>query len=202
MLLDHWPLVGLSLRAPDLELRWPTDEELAALADVAAEGVHDPSFMPFGFPWTDTTAANRARSVILHYWRRAGLWKPEDWQFNFVVFRGGQPVGIQTLAAENFAITKEVHTGSWLGMRFHGQGIGTQMRAAVLEFAFTTLGADTACSGRVRGQSRVAGRVTETGIPRGRPQAACGAGQAAHRTPVTHRPPGLERPFRGTRQRV
>lgn len=37
-------------------------------------------------------------------------------------------------------------TGSWLGQRFQGQGLGTQMRTAVLEFAFTGLGAETTVS--------------------------------------------------------
>lgn len=147
MLVDHWPLVGLSLRTTDLELRWPSGEELAGLADIAADGVHDPSFMPFFVPWTDTSPAERASSVILHYWRQAGSWTPEAWALSFVVFKDGRPLGVQNLAAENFAVTKEVHTGSWLGQRFHGQGIGTQMRAAVLEFAFRGLGAETARSG-------------------------------------------------------
>jgi RimJ/RimL family protein N-acetyltransferase len=40
-----------------------------------------------------------------------------------------------------------VHTGSWLGRDHQGQGIGTQMRAAVLWLAFAGLGAESACSG-------------------------------------------------------
>ena len=32
-------------------------------------------------------------------------------------------------------------TGSWLGSRFQGQGVGTEMRAAVVELAFHELGA-------------------------------------------------------------
>ena len=35
MLSRHWPLLGLQLRTPGLELRPPDDRELAALADVA-----------------------------------------------------------------------------------------------------------------------------------------------------------------------
>jgi RimJ/RimL family protein N-acetyltransferase len=39
-----------------------------------------------------------------------------------------------------------VHTGSWLGLDYQGQGIGTQMRAAVLHLAFEGLGAQQAVS--------------------------------------------------------
>lgn len=55
--------------------------------------------------------------------------------------------GVDTLAAKNFAICAEVNTGSWLGRTHHGQGIGTEMRAAVLELGFAHLGANSAVSG-------------------------------------------------------
>ena len=41
---------------------------------------------------------------------------------------------------------REVSTGSWLGLEHHGQGIGTEMRAAVLYLAFAGLGAEHAVS--------------------------------------------------------
>lgn len=146
MLIDHWPLLGLRLTTPDLELRLPTGEELASLAEVAAAGVHDPGFMPFGVPWTDGTPQQVARSVIQHHWRMAGAWTPDDWHLLFTIFYQGEPIGIQGISAEKFAITRQVGTGSWLGERFQGRGLGTQMRTAVLEFAFTGLGAETAVS--------------------------------------------------------
>ena len=45
-----------------------------------------------------------------------------------------------------FAVRRQIHTGSWLGRRFQGRGIGTHTRAAVLELAFAGLGAHTAVS--------------------------------------------------------
>lgn len=39
MLLDHWPLLGLTVRIADLELRPPNDDELAELGELAAEVV-------------------------------------------------------------------------------------------------------------------------------------------------------------------
>jgi RimJ/RimL family protein N-acetyltransferase len=44
-----------------------------------------------------------------------------------------------------------VDTGSWLGHAFQRQGLGTEMRAALLELAFRKLGARTATSGSVLG---------------------------------------------------
>jgi RimJ/RimL family protein N-acetyltransferase len=43
-------------------------------------------------------------------------------------------------------VLREVYSGSWLGRRFQGRGIGTEMRAAVLHLAFTGLGARAARS--------------------------------------------------------
>ncbi|MFD7645577.1 hypothetical protein ACFV4P_33560 [Kitasatospora sp. NPDC059795] len=36
MLTDHWPLAGLSVRTPRLELRLPAEAELAGLAACTA----------------------------------------------------------------------------------------------------------------------------------------------------------------------
>ena len=50
MLIDHWPLLGLRIVTPRLELRLPSGDELAELAELAAEGVHAPDRMPFASP--------------------------------------------------------------------------------------------------------------------------------------------------------
>ncbi len=59
----------------------------------------------------------------------------------------GAVVGTQGMSAKNYAILREVGTGSWLGRQHQGQGTGTAMRAAVLALAFDGLGADYATSG-------------------------------------------------------
>lgn len=146
MLIDHWPLLGLRLTTARLELRLPTGEELAELADVAAQGVHEPDRMPFTVPWTDLPPAERARSVVQHHWLRQGDWSPDNWALNLSVFEDGRIVGQQTVAARGYAVLREVDTGSWLGLRHHGRGIGTEMRAAVLHLAFAGLDAVEATS--------------------------------------------------------
>jgi RimJ/RimL family protein N-acetyltransferase len=146
-LAAHWPLLGLRLTTPRLELRLPDADELAEQADLAAEGVHEPSRMPFLYPWTDLPPAERARSVVLHHWRTLGAWTPESWSLPLVVFAGGRVVGQQGVGARDFAVLRQVGSGSWLGLRHQGRGLGTEMRAAVLHLAFAGLGAEEACSG-------------------------------------------------------
>jgi RimJ/RimL family protein N-acetyltransferase len=66
---------------------------------------------------------------------------------DLAVFADGQVVGQQEISARDFAVVREVSTFSWLGVRHHGQGIGTEMRAAALHLAFAGLGASDAVSG-------------------------------------------------------
>jgi RimJ/RimL family protein N-acetyltransferase len=146
VLTDVWPLFGLVLRTPRLELRVPSLEQLAGLAELADEGVHDPAVMPFQVPWTDLPPGVRGRSVVQYQWRLWGVLTPEGWSVELAVLAGGEPVGLQAIGATEFATTREVHSGSWLGLRHHRQGIGTEMRAAVLHLAFAGLGADWAVS--------------------------------------------------------
>lgn len=142
----NWPLFGLRLRTPRLELRLASLADLDELADLAAEGVHDPEVMPFGVPWTDVPPDQRARNLLQFHLGQLGAWSPRDWTLNLVVDSGGTIVGTQGLSGRDFALLREVRTGSWLGQRYHRQGIGTEMRAAVLHLAFAGLGAEYATS--------------------------------------------------------
>lgn len=144
---DWWPLAQLQLETPTLELRVPTESDLFALAGLAAAGVHDPQDQPFAVPWTDAPPAGRARGTLQYQWRQWGHWTPEKWNLELAVIHDGVVVGIQSMSAENFAVLREVSTGSWLGLEHQGQGIGTEMRAAVLHLAFAGLAADYALSG-------------------------------------------------------
>ncbi len=166
---DHWPLFKLHLTTPRLELRLPTLEDLDQLADRAAEGIHDLEVMPFIPPWTDVPSNELPTNVVLSNLGEIARWRPERWCCNFAVIYGGQAIGIQDLSATDFAVTREVHTGSWLGRLYQGRGLGTEMRAAVLHLAFTGLGALSAISAafepdglsihNVRGQRTIAQRM-------------------------------------------
>jgi RimJ/RimL family protein N-acetyltransferase len=146
MIAEFWPLFGLRLRTPRLELRVPDLDDLAALGRLAADGVHDPAVQPFLVPWTDADPQTRARSTIQWQWSMLGKWSPAKWTLSFVTVADGAVIGTQALDAEDYAELREVSSGSWLGHAHHGQGYGTEMRAAVLELAFAGLGAEFATS--------------------------------------------------------
>jgi RimJ/RimL family protein N-acetyltransferase len=141
MAWDPWPLRHLVLRTPRLELRPDDDPGLLELAEEARLGVHAPDRMPFVTPWTDAGPDDRAVSTLQWHWQKRATLRPESWTVRFLVRCDGRVVGSQGLGSDAFAVTREVQTGSWLGLRHHGRGIGTEMRAAVLMFAFDHLGA-------------------------------------------------------------
>lgn len=143
---QHWPLYGLRLRTPRLELRLPDLELLNDLASVAADGVHVPDEMPFTIPWTDVPPEERGRATFRHVLSTVADWSVQDWALGLAVLHEGRVVGRQDLTARDFAVTGQVSTGSWLGLAHQGRGIGTEMRAAVLHLAFAGLGARTAVS--------------------------------------------------------
>jgi len=143
---EYWPLPGLRLRTGSLELRLPDAADLTALAALAEAGVHDPAIQPFAVAWTDVEPAERAISTMRYHWSCWASWRPASWTLNLVTVLDGVIVGTQGMSAVNFAVLRQVGTGSWLGMRYQGQGIGTAMRAAVLALAFDGLGAEFAIS--------------------------------------------------------
>ena len=135
--------------------------------------------MGFRIAWTDDAAKPEFVDgfVGFHEERRA-TWRPERWQLLLGVWAEGLPAGSQALEGEQFAATRTVATGSWLGERFQGRGLGTEMRAAVLELAFAGLGAERARSGVIEGNAASARVSAKLGYelageqvvsPRGKP---------------------------------
>ncbi|MGN5632416.1 GNAT family N-acetyltransferase [Streptomyces sp. AC154] len=184
----HWPLYGLRVRTPRLELRLPDLELLDELASVAADGVHDPDTMPFTVPWTDGSPAERGRAVFQHVLASVANWSEWDWSLSLAVLYEGRVVGRQDLMAKDFAVTGEVSTGSWLGLGYQGRGIGTEMRGAALHLAFAGLGARTAVSSAMTDNPRSLGVSRRLGyLPDGLETAALRG------TPVTLQRLRLER---------
>jgi RimJ/RimL family protein N-acetyltransferase len=144
MLTAHWPLFGLRVVTPRLELRYAGDSDLFALADAAAAGIHDPAEMPFLTPWSDVEPRARARSVLQWSWQQRAALRPNSWFLTLVTVVDGQVVGTQDLRAEQFPVLREVETGSWLGQAHQNRGIGTEMRSTVLHLAFA--GLDAGCA--------------------------------------------------------
>jgi RimJ/RimL family protein N-acetyltransferase len=130
-----WPLHDLVLTTPDLVLRGMTEADAVALAeDVPADVTWDPSVPDVG------------HRVEQAYWRHMGQWRHDNWVLPFTVLRDGVPVGVQALESKDFAVRRVVDSYSWLLTSARGQGVGKQMRTAVLELAFRGLGAAYAIS--------------------------------------------------------
>lgn len=146
-LVDLWPPAGLHVQCGDLELRFLDDDLLLRVAALAGEGVHAENRMPFMTPWTRGTPDEVARSVLRYQWTARAQLDPDDWKLELAVLVDGEPVGVQGAFATQYPVTRSVETGSWLGVRHHGAGIGTRMRLAMLHLLFDGLGAREATTG-------------------------------------------------------
>ena len=144
--MNHWPLHHLVLRTPRLDLRPDDDEGLYELVEEAYLGVHPPDEMPFLMPWTDADPRYMGRGILQHFWSERAALSPARWSVHFLARLGGRAVGVQSLHGHDFGVTRQVGSGSWIGLRHQGRGLGTEMRAAVLLFAFDHLGATRARS--------------------------------------------------------
>jgi RimJ/RimL family protein N-acetyltransferase len=186
------PLRRLRLRAPRVELRLAgSRDEILALARVAERGIFAPGEMFFAVPWPDAIGGPDwpASFVEFHEQSLAAI-EPDDWSLRFFVFVDGEPIGSQDVVAERFAERGIVSTGSWLGAEFQRRGIGTEMRSAVLTFAFDGLGAVEARSGAMLG-NEASRRVSEKLGYQALPDDTI----SPHGTPIRHTP------FRLTRDR-
>jgi RimJ/RimL family protein N-acetyltransferase len=117
--------------------------------------------MPFAVPWTDAIGTPGFMEGFLAYHHECReSWQPDRWRLNFGTWAEGELAGTQGIEADDFATTRQVMTGSWLGQRFQRRGFGTEQRAAVLALAFDGLGAQLAMSGAIAGNVASA-RVSE-----------------------------------------
>jgi len=143
-LTDAWPLFGLRVRSERLVLRLPTDDEITELLSLAKAGIHPAGEMPFGVAWSTIPSPAFERGFVQHHWLHRASWSPGNWELNLMAEVDGVAAGSQSIGAEAFAVHRTVHTGSWLGRAYQGRGLGKEMRAAVLAFAFDGLGARVA----------------------------------------------------------
>lgn len=145
---DAWPLFGLCLRTPRLELRPLRDEDIPRYVEAARGGLTDRALAPPGrsalanaWDESENIAANSARWI----WESRLRSSPEAWTIMFGLWsREGEFLGAQDVGATGFAALRTVGTGSWLRRSARGLGLGTEMRAAVLLWAFDHLDAEVA----------------------------------------------------------
>jgi RimJ/RimL family protein N-acetyltransferase len=136
-----WPPFGLMIECGSLSLSSVRDSDLPALVTLAHEGIHEAAAMPFNFPWTAGTPDEvRLRLLQFHWGRRAAM-TPASWQLECTVRFEGEIVGCQGISTSDYLVTRTGETGSWLGAKHHGRGIGTLMRQTFCAFMFDHLDA-------------------------------------------------------------
>jgi RimJ/RimL family protein N-acetyltransferase len=138
---EIWPPYGVRISEGDLVLTVVDDGDVPGLVELALAGVHPPGKMPFSVPWTDDAPEVMPANNVRYYSHVRASFTPESFDLLFAVRVAGELAGVQGLHARDFALTRTVETGSWLGRSFQGRGTGTRMRQAACAFAFDTLGA-------------------------------------------------------------
>lgn len=142
-----WPIYDVVVRTPRLELRLPNENELAELIKVADRTIYrQPDVVPFITDWPSRPSPERERGFVQYAWKARAEWTPDAWSLVMSPFIDGRPVGSQVLRSHQFRELRQVGTGSWLAREAQGQGLGTEMRSAILHLAFEGLGADEAIS--------------------------------------------------------
>jgi RimJ/RimL family protein N-acetyltransferase len=134
------PLLGLRIAAGPVELRGITDDLLGPIADLALD-IHDRDYMPFFGPWSLSPAGDMPRVVAQYYWGLRAAFAPAKWSADFAVFYDGALVGCQGFSTADYLVLRSGETGSWLGRRFQGRGIGTAMRQVICAFLIDHAGA-------------------------------------------------------------
>ena len=142
-----WPLFDLVVRTPRLELRYLDDNLCTELAVLAAQGIHDPEFMPFAMPWSDATSPELERGLLQYQWRCRAETTPSHWNLNFATIVGGVVIGSTSLFTNDYPVLRQFETGSWLGRRHQGKGFGKEMRLASLHLGFAGFHAELATTG-------------------------------------------------------
>lgn len=164
---EIWPPYGLVVRAGELTMTALRESDVPEVVALVEAGIHDPDAMPFSFPWTRAPAEEIPGNYMRFFGRTLAGTGDGNAALELVVRRGGEIVGLQALNGQDVRTTRRLESGSWLGRRFQGQGIGLAMRQAICAVAFDHLGLDAVTSGAwadnprsLRISERVGYRVT------------------------------------------
>jgi RimJ/RimL family protein N-acetyltransferase len=137
MTIAIWPLFDLVVSTPRLSLSYVTDDLGGQLADLAAQGIHEPETMPFSEPWTDAAPPELQRNALRYYWRSRAETTSEHWHLNLAAHdQEGRLFGMCSVDAEGFPATRMATTGSWIGRQRQREGLGREMRQAALHLIF------------------------------------------------------------------
>ncbi|MGA7203734.1 MAG: GNAT family protein [Specibacter sp.] len=143
-LAELWPPFALTLTTPRLTLRPIRDEDIPAVVAAALSGIHPAGVMPVSHPWTEASPEEIPANSARHIWATRAESTKDKWSLQLGVWQGEELIGCQDIGATGFADLKTVSSGSWLRQSAQGQGLGKEMRAAVLIYAFDWLMAEVA----------------------------------------------------------
>lgn len=146
-LVDIWPLFGLSLHTPDLDLRIIRDEDLPGLVAAAERGIHTADFVPFASNWALKPLQELRENSARNDWGKRAAFSAQKWNLAFAIHHRGTIIGQQNLRGVDPVTTRSVGSGSWLSGEYQGRGLGTQARIAVVLFGLDYLGLTELTSG-------------------------------------------------------
>lgn len=146
--VQHYAPFHVTVSTARLELRGATDELLDELAPLVHAGETAAEPAPYDDPISlyEPEPDRRVAKWLQGIWRGRGQVGPESWRLYFVVIVDGRAVGMQDLIGTEFATHGMVTSFSWLSAEVRGQGLGAEMRHAVLHLAFEGFGATEARS--------------------------------------------------------
>lgn len=142
--MSIWPLFSLEVQTPLLTLRPLAEADALYLADVFPSDI-ELNPQSYRFPH-DADHDARRRISLGDYWRAYGTWSVEAWALPLGVHVNGSLVGVQTLEGDQFPLRRVVDSASWLIPSARGQGLGKDMRRAMLALAFGPMRAEEAIS--------------------------------------------------------
>jgi len=142
-----YPPLNVEVRTPRLTLAGASDELLERLVPLVRDGIANAEPWPFDDPMSFyADSPEREWQWLRGIWVGRGRVSPDSWRLYFAVLVDGEPLGMQDLTGSNFTRFGTVSSFSWLAPGRRGQGLGREMRAAILHLAFAGLGAREAGS--------------------------------------------------------
>lgn len=140
----RWPEKGIIHTEGIVTLTWIDDELLGELAELAAEGIFPQPYPSYAFGWARGDAETVWGNVIEYQRGVRTTCGPEEWRLECAVIVDKQPVGVVGIGAREWGERKVAVSGSWLGRRYQGRGIGFAAARGLLRVYFDQLGGQEA----------------------------------------------------------
>ena len=77
MISESWPLFNLSITTPRLEMRLPSDDEIAATAAAVKSGPIHGETIPFVNDWSSVPEPEFGRQFCQFRWKERASWTPD-----------------------------------------------------------------------------------------------------------------------------